>query len=531
MDGWTFRAAHATGGTITSTAGFQIGPAGQPAGSGSAKLTTGPDGDSFAELRNVNYNGVKLSDLTQLTYWSYVTAKTLGSCVTGYILLSVDVDGDGVFDPVGGPDDGIFFEPCYQTGEYLPTEPPGQIIPNQCPNLGDPLCFSEGQWVSWDALNGGWWSANYGCQGGPPLTLFSTYLAQLALRGYPSPKIINSDVCLGGVRLRAGPGAGAWPNFDGNVDKFVIGASGVNGGMNITYDFEFEPLPIPACGVTAETGTINACKFYDSNANSVRDPGEPSLDGWPITISPLGSAIPNVATQFTSDGCVTWANLNVLFNPYTISEGTPNQTNWVHSTPSSVNVNVANNTTSAVKFGNYCTASSGGLTIGFWGNKNGQALITSSDLALLRSCNLVNANGTPFNPTTKAQLMTWLQNANATNMAYMLSAQLAAMKLSVAHGFVDGSSFAICAGKTINQLISMADAALGLDGFTPAGDPNRNAQQQIKNCLDTLNNGGLVVPSTPCPASFALQSPQALGVSSQTRLVADPSRNVKAMFP
>jgi len=116
-------------------------------------------------------------------------------------------------------------------------------------------------------------------------------------------------------------------------------------------------------------------------------------------------------------------------------------------------------------------------------------------------------------------------------MAYMLSAQLAAMKLNVAHGFVDPTSFALCYNGTVAQLISAADAALAADGFTPAGDPNRSIQETLKNCLDRLNNGGPVVPPTPCPATFESQSALTLRSSSLTGLSADTGWNVKAMFP
>ena len=67
MDGWVFRTAHAFGGTLTATAGFELGPGTPPLGTGSAEMTTGSDGDSFAELRNVNYHGVLLSDITLMT--------------------------------------------------------------------------------------------------------------------------------------------------------------------------------------------------------------------------------------------------------------------------------------------------------------------------------------------------------------------------------------------------------------------------------------------------------------------------------
>ncbi len=80
-----------------------------------------------------------------------------------------------------------------------------------------------------------------------------------------------------------------------------------------------------------------------------------------------------------------------------------------------------------------------GRTIGFWGNKNGAAVLTGAGqvgwVAQLNSLNLRNSNGTDFvlsgtNPQASSALATWLSNANATNMQYMLSAQLAATWLN-----------------------------------------------------------------------------------------------------
>lgn len=189
------------------------------------------------------------------------------------------------------------------------------------------------------------------------------------------------------------------------------------------------------------------------------------------------------------------------------------------------------NTTSAVVFGNYCTSPSGGLTLGFWGNKNGQALINASDLTLLRSCNLVSANGSPFDPTTAAQVKTWLQGATSTNMAYMLSVQLAVMKLNIAHGLVSGTAISACSHTTINGLISAADASLLAHPVTTAGDPFRSAQESLKNCLDSLNNGGPIVSPTPCTYSFGA-SAQTFSAASAPLVVSESlGWNVKAMFP
>lgn len=256
------------------------------------------------------------------------------------------------------------------------------------------------------------------------------------------------------------------------------------------------------CTRPAEGG-IEACKYYDFNTNGVQDPGEIDLANWPMTITPLDGGVPAVGTQITGvGGCVTWSHLDPSLSPYSITEGIPIQANWFQSNGTSQDVTVLANQTATVDFGNYCKVPSGGLTIGFWSNKNGQALITAADLTALQTLCLRNADGSNFDPTTAAQVKAFLLGANAVNMANMLSAQLAAMTLNIRHGFVNGTSFDLCSGGTINQLVADAAAALCADGSTPAGDPNRATQESEKSCIDQLNNGAPVVPATPCTYSF-----------------------------
>jgi hypothetical protein len=230
--GWFFQTVGGAG----TAGGYQNGPAAPPLGTGSLHLTVGANGDDYVALRNVNYNGVLLSSLTAMSYDTYIQAHS--GCVAPYLMLSVDVNGDGIFDP-SGVDDALFFEPCYQNGTYS-TSPPGQIILPQ--NGGGPNPTTVGSWQHWEAFtSAGWWSANYGGAGGPPLTTIATYVSL-----HPAAKIINTDACLGGVRIRAGAGAPVWNNFDGNVDNFTIGVS----GSNTTYNFENGPLPIAQCSPT-----------------------------------------------------------------------------------------------------------------------------------------------------------------------------------------------------------------------------------------------------------------------------------------
>jgi hypothetical protein len=251
-------------------------------------------------------------------------------------------------------------------------------------------------------------------------------------------------------------------------------------------------------------GRICAHKFYDANADGDQDPGEPNIAGWKIVVRDEDGNI--LFTGYTdADGNVCF---DVPAGTYTVEDVAPN-TSWFSSTPSSYEVTIdAENCDESLTFGNYCLVPSGGRTLGFWFSRIGRSILFANDpgwRTLLNGYCLRNADGTPY--TVPAGLFagaytsfrTWLLNATAVNMAYMLSAQMATMILNVAYGSVDGNSFDPCSGMTINALIAAANAALCADGFTPAGDPNRALQEFLKNCLDALNNGGNVIPPTPCP--------------------------------
>lgn len=260
-----------------------------------------------------------------------------------------------------------------------------------------------------------------------------------------------------------------------------------------------------------ELGSVRAFKFYDADADGQYDNGsDPLLDDWEMTLQSLEQAVDS--TRLTSSGSAIWDDL-VPGSDYTVEEGIPVEANWVHSATiytghdgSPVNpagpLTVDPGTTTSVLFGNYCTVPSNGRTLGFWSNKNGQALIGGDDIAVLIALNLRNANGSNFDPANKGAFRTWLLNGNAVNMAYMLSVQMAAMRMNVYNGFVNGGGTYVPAGMTVNALIAAADAALGADGYTPDGDPNRAIQEQLKNWLDELNNGAGLLSPTPCSYSF-----------------------------
>lgn len=270
-----------------------------------------------------------------------------------------------------------------------------------------------------------------------------------------------------------------------------------------THDCEPEPV------------AIIGNKFYDTNTNGVWDqPGEPPIPGWRIEKMPPDPA----DVTFTSSN----GQYSFLVDPdsglYTISEVPPPPGffpagEWLNTTPTSGQVEVAEDDVAGPDFGNVCLGQGGGRTLGFWSNKNGERTMgstaggMSATLAYLSGLNLRNANGSNFDPGSYTQFRTWLLNATATNMAYMLSAQLAAMALNVRQGLVDGNSLIYAPGSnsangagfaTVNALLAEANTELGLHGLTPSGSPYRAYQEALKNALDQGNNNLNFVQPAPC---------------------------------
>jgi hypothetical protein len=255
-------------------------------------------------------------------------------------------------------------------------------------------------------------------------------------------------------------------------------------------------------------GTLNVLKFYDANANGVNDDGQ-EIKGWEFNIH---------------DG-VDWNRftpISMVLSPdeYVVTEFDPLEPNWFHTTENPVVVTLENGDNETVEFGNVCVGGGGGLTLGFWSNKNGKRIFEGKDkgkasLALLSGLNLRNEKGSAFDPASYTEFREWLLGANAKNMAYMLSAQLAAMELNVAYGKVDGNSLIYAPGTesanalgfaTASAVMAEANAELGVHGTAFSGDPWRGYQEALKDALDNANNNYTFVQPEPCPFSFAEES-------------------------
>ena len=254
-------------------------------------------------------------------------------------------------------------------------------------------------------------------------------------------------------------------------------------------------------------GLFKVIKFYDSNANGVLDPAtETQIIGWETHVGLQATFDTIFETKDTPVSIVVAAPAC-----YTGQEGEiadPNHT-WVHTNASIQSKTVPVSGIGEIDFGNVCLGAGGGLTLGFWSNKNGQALISTntgnvavctaalpaSDLAWLVSLNLRDGAGNAFDPGSYSTFRTWLLNATATNMAYMLSAQLAAMELNVLNGKVNGSAIIYAPGtgspsdfKSVCDVMGLANTELGMHGSVLSGSPYRAYQEALKNALDRANN-------------------------------------------
>ena len=268
----------------------------------------------------------------------------------------------------------------------------------------------------------------------------------------------------------------------------------------LTYNFENRTT----------LGNVSAFKFYDANVNGIFDPGESPIRNWKIQI--LEGEVPIDEQLTDANGLV---NFTVPYGNYTIKEILPdNDQCWVNTTALTKPVTVVRRETAdRVDFGNVCLGAGGGMTLGFWSNKNGQALIDLNDLEALRDLGLVDLAGNFYDPYSGKDFRTWLLSSNASNMSSMLSAQLAAMKLNVLNGKVLGTALIYAPGidsindqgfATVNAV--MAEANLELIKHPTAYEMIDSwwaYQRDLKDALDNANNNyNFLQPTASCPIIY-----------------------------
>jgi hypothetical protein len=239
---------------------------------------------------------------------------------------------------------------------------------------------------------------------------------------------------------------------------------------------------------------LNVIKFYDSNANGQFDPGiDQTIRNWKISV--------NGEIKFTPFISFFTPGLQV-----TTTEFDPIEKNWIATTPKSFINTMVTGRFTQVQFGNLCIGTGNGKAPGFWSNQNGLTILSDdnevdSELLLLQNLNLKDSTGADFDPTSYDELKSWLVGASAANMAYMLSAQLAAMALNVESGIVSETSLLYVPGLTSSGFIRINDLIEEANNSLAAGDP-KEIQEPLKNALEQGNNGQNYVQPTACSFTF-----------------------------
>jgi hypothetical protein len=306
--------------------------------------------------------------------------------------------------------------------------------------------------------------------------------------------INGTPTCYDGQVVDPNCGYNDTGNPGGEYKVWVSNESSFTNNSTKTDNFKVRvsgPTPTPT------PPQICVHKFYDANVDGNHQNTEPEISGWQFQLF----ADDNLLLVRETPRCMV-----VDVGTYHVLESTSNEAYWIHTnSPQTGDFTVDYGDVHDVWFGNVCLGGgTNARTIGFWSNKNGQNLETSGDFTMLTSLCLHTGSGGNQDflgnlNTNKAALNTFLLGATAVNMANMLSAQLAAMELNVAHGFVSGSAL-VYAGSgcgnqgynnqfiTITDLMNAANAELCAHPYTPAGNQYRAYQECLKNALDNGNN-------------------------------------------
>ena len=255
---------------------FVNGPATPPLGAGSSSFAhNGPPGVNGGTLHTANLNGTYLRDITTLTYWTYQQGADSLSYQPPYVQLFLDLDDAGVVD------DGIGFEPAWQTGGRFMVaglqETPFVTSPNVNAEQNGLGATGGGtaanQWWGWDLLVGSWWGR------GGALSVGTYRLGQyqcfadgcVTIEGiveiYPNARIVSQAAVTGtgGLRLQYGFGGNSH-EYVGHVDQLVVGLAS---GDTTTYDFELGPDSKAACKNGGWVGFFRnqgqCVSFFESN--------------------------------------------------------------------------------------------------------------------------------------------------------------------------------------------------------------------------------------------------------------------------
>lgn len=388
--------------------------------------------------------------------------------------------------------------------------------------------------------------------GGNPLPSGNYYIQVTAPSGgtvlsATAPMVISGANINGAACVQLTGLVGAITPTPNNGGEYVIAVSMDNTfPSNATRSTNFK---VRTTTPVTPTASVAVYKFYDANVDGYAETTESLIAGWKVQVDDLQP----VLTDGQSPTSIVYTGLdlashlvaeyepvgNSVLNPYAwvaTNAYDAAASSFVFNGPSGGGSGVLNRISvdptatvpdRVVLFGNVCIGPAvGGRTLGYWSNKNGQAdmallggtkqLPQLNALTALSGLNLVNPDGSfagNFNGDYKT-FRNWLLNGNAVNMAYMLSVQLSALKLSVLTGKLSPNTMVYAPGSefvglnpagfiSIGQLIDYATNQLSSYPLTTAGIATRVQQEMLKNAIDNINNNRASVAQpdgSHCPA-------------------------------
>jgi hypothetical protein len=321
---------------------------------------------------------------------------------------------------------------------------------------------------------------------------------------------------------------GPFDTTDNPGGAYVLGICRVDAISASECEFDAFRIQPPTSVPPVEKGSVQGGKYYDANTNGVRDEGEPGLGNWLIDYS--NGEVHRVQTD--SDGrfraelatdAYTFAEVVPLLSPSwrqtgnrddqtSSSAGNSVTLDWDMSYDAVV---VELGESEELWFGNVCIGGGGAHTLGYWGNEKGAIRVTSADLEMLATLNLVDAEGEVFDPADHDDFAAWLREGSvATNMAHALSVQLAVMQLNITYDveptaliYAPGNRSANVAGfGQLADLVIEADTALQANPLTLEPSLERRHQEALTKALGNANDDRSFVQPTPdsCPRPLFL---------------------------
>jgi hypothetical protein len=236
-DNWVL---YTRAGTPATAGAFVTGPANPPLGAGSLQLQTNT-GSEKVFLFNFDHVGKEIGDINAIGYSTYRAAGSLQQVTA--LNLVIDYNGPSV----AGGFATLVFEPVYNTAQ-------GAVV--------------SGQWQTWDAYNGIWWSTQ-------PINGQCAGATAACDKTFAEIQANNPDATiLGGFGFNQGSGN---PGLTTYVDKLVIGFT--TAACPFVYDMEPDAdndgvgdardnCPTTANGDQADAdndGDGDACDLDDDN--------------------------------------------------------------------------------------------------------------------------------------------------------------------------------------------------------------------------------------------------------------------------